>query len=186
MNYVLAVALAEELEGIHGDYNTLFTGVGKINATMALTKYLVENPDTDLVINYGTAGGIDPDMKGMLHVGKFVQSDMDCTEFGFEKYQTPFETMTQEIVVDTKGFTCYTQDKFATVAPEGYCNCVDMEAYALAKVCMTFDINFKCMKFISDIVGQGDQHSDWEANKALGVEMFESSLKDLIGENKNE
>ena len=33
MNYVLAVALAEELEGIHGDYNTLFTGVGKINAT---------------------------------------------------------------------------------------------------------------------------------------------------------
>ena len=37
MNYVLAVALAEELEGIHGDYNTLLTGVGKINATMALT-----------------------------------------------------------------------------------------------------------------------------------------------------
>lgn len=182
MNYVLAVALAEELEGIHGDYNTLFTGVGKINATMALTKYLVENPDTDLVINYGTAGGIDPDMKGMLHVGKFVQSDMDCRDFGFDMYQTPFETMTQEIVVDTKGFTCYTQDKFATVVPEGYCNCVDMEAYALAKVCMTFDINFKCMKFISDIVGQGDQHSDWEANKALGVEMFESSLKDLIGE----
>ena len=182
MNYVLAVALAEELEGILGDYNTLFTGVGKINATMALTKYLVENPDTDLVINYGTAGGIDPDMKGMLHVGKFVQSDMDCRDFGFDMYQTPYETKTQEIVVDTKGFTCYTQDKFATVAPEGYCNCVDMEAYALAKVCMTFDINFKCMKFISDIVGQGDQHSDWEANKALGVEMFESSLKDLIGE----
>jgi hypothetical protein len=38
------------------------------------------------------------------------------------------------------------------------------------------------MKFISDIIGQGDQTSEWEANKSLGVEMFESSLKDLIGE----
>ena len=85
-------------------------------------------------------------------------------------------------MVDNKGFTCYTQDKFATTIPEGYCNCVDMESYALAKVCMVFDKKFKCMKFISDIIGQGDQTSDWEANKALGVEMFESSLKDLIGE----
>ena len=133
MNYVLAVALEDELKGIKGSYNTLYTGVGKINATMALTKYLTENPDTEMVINYGTAGGIDPNMKGMLHIGRFVQADMDCTEFGFDMYQTPFETMTQEIVVDHKGFTCYTQDKFCTVAPEGYCNCVDMEAYALSK-----------------------------------------------------
>ena len=52
------------------------------------------------------------------------------------------------------------QDKFATTKPDGYCNVVDMEAYALAKVCMHFDVNFKCMKFISDIIGQGDQASD--------------------------
>ena len=182
MKYVLAVALAEELEGIKGDYNIIYTGVGKINAAITLTKYLSENPDTELVINYGTAGGVDPDMKGMLHIGKFVQADMDCREFGFENFQTPFESLTTQIVVDHNGFTCYTQDKFATVAPEGYCNCVDMESYALAKVCTVFDIKFKCMKFISDIIGQGDQTSEWEANKSLGVEMFESSLKDLIGE----
>ena len=182
MNYVLVVALADELEGLQGNYNTIITGVGKINATLKLTEYLANNPDTDLVINYGTAGGVDPNMKGMLHVGKFVQADMDCRDFGFEQYQTPFETNTTEIVVDHKGFTCYTQDKFATSVPEGYCNCVDMESYALAKVCMHFRVRFKCLKFISDIIGQGDQTSDWEANKALGVEMFESSLKDLIGE----
>ena len=182
MNYVLAVALEDELQGIKGNYNTLYTGVGKINATMALTRYLTEHSDTELVINYGTAGGVDPHMKGLLHIGNFVQADMDCTEFGFDKFQTPFESLTDKIVVDQKGFTCYTQDKFATVLPEGYCNCVDMEAYALAKVCMVFGVNFKCMKFISDIIGQGDQTSDWEANKALGVEMFESGLKDLIGE----
>ena len=128
MKYVLAVALADELEGIQGNYNTVITGVGKINATLALTEYLTNNPDTELVVNYGTAGGIDPDMKGMLHIGKFVQADMDCR----------------------------------------------------AKVCMHFGVDFKCLKFISDIIGQGDQTSDWEANKALGVEMFESTLKDLI------
>ena len=182
MKYVLVVALQEELEGLKGEYNVLYTGVGKVNAAITLTKYLTENPDIDLVINSGTAGGVNPDMKGMLHVGRFVQSDMDCRDFGFEQFQTPFESNTAEIVVDNKGFTCYTQDKFATTIPDGYCNCVDMESYALAKVCMVFDKRFKCMKFISDIIGQGDQTSDWEANKALGVEMFESSLKDLIGE----
>ena len=182
MKYVLVVALEEELEGLNGEYNVLYTGVGKVNAAITLTKYLTENPDIDLVINYGTAGGVNPDMKGMLHIGKFVQSDMDCRDFGFEQFQTPFESNTSEIVVDSKGFTCYTQDKFATTIPDGYCNCVDMESYALAKVCMVFDKKFKCMKFISDIIGQGDQTSDWEANKSLGVQMFESSLKDLIGE----
>jgi len=180
MKYVLAVALADELEGMQGNYNTIITGVGKINAALKLTEYLTNNPDTELVINYGTAGGVDPNMKGMLHIGKFVQADMDCREFGFDKYQTPFETNTQEIVVDHKGFTCYTQDKFATTKPDGYCNVVDMEAYALAKVCMHFGADFKCLKFISDIIGQGDQTSEWQANKALGVEMFESTLKDLI------
>ena len=53
MKYVLAVALPDEIEGIKGNYNTVHTGVGKINATLALTDYLVKNPETELVINYG-------------------------------------------------------------------------------------------------------------------------------------
>ena len=69
MKYVLVVALEEELEGLNGVYNVLYTGVGKVNAAITLTKYLTENPDIDLVINYGTAGGVNPDMKGMLHIG---------------------------------------------------------------------------------------------------------------------
>jgi adenosylhomocysteine nucleosidase len=182
MNYVLSVALSDELEGIQGNYNTLLTGVGKINATLALTKYLTENPDIDTVINYGTAGGVDKTLKGLLHIGKFVQGDMDCTEFGFDKYQTPFESNTQEIVFDKNGYICYTQDKFATSVPDGECHCVDMEAYALAKVCLSFSVKFKCIKFISDIVGEGNQATEWENNKAKGVEMFEQSLKQLIGE----
>ena len=76
----------------------------------------------------------------------------------------------------------FNQDKFATSVPDGECHCVDMEAYALAKVCLSFGVKFKCIKFISDIVGEGDQATEWENNKANGVGMFEQSLKQLIGE----
>ena len=38
MNYVVVVALADELEGIEGKYNTLITGVCNVNATLQLTK----------------------------------------------------------------------------------------------------------------------------------------------------
>ena len=43
MKYVLVVALEEELEGLKGNYNVIYTGVGKVNAAITLTKYL-ENP----------------------------------------------------------------------------------------------------------------------------------------------
>ena len=46
MKYVLAVALADELEGMQGNYNTIITGVGKINAALKLAEYLANNPDT--------------------------------------------------------------------------------------------------------------------------------------------
>jgi adenosylhomocysteine nucleosidase len=48
---------------------------------------------------------------------------------------------------------------------------VDMEAYALAKVCKLQNINFKCFKFISD--GADENAKDhWIDNCKKGSELF--------------
>ena len=59
MNYVVVVALADELEGIEGNYNTLITGVGKVNAAYQATRAAYKfKPDN--IINYGSAGSLNP------------------------------------------------------------------------------------------------------------------------------
>ena len=51
MSKILIVcALTEETQGELMDYDVLYTGVGKINATYELTRYLPLNFDYDLII----------------------------------------------------------------------------------------------------------------------------------------
>ena len=56
---------------------------------------------------------------------------------------------------------------------------VDMEAYAIAKVCKLENIEFKCFKYISDNADK-NANNDWKANLALGVKAFAQLIKDKI------
>ena len=56
---LIVCALEDEIQGQLEGWDILYTGVGKVNATMALTKKLGKHGTYipyDLVINYGTAG----------------------------------------------------------------------------------------------------------------------------------
>jgi adenosylhomocysteine nucleosidase len=48
---------------------------------------------------------------------------------------------------------------------------VDMEAYAIAKVCKLENIEFKCFKYISDNADQ-NASNDWNTNLILGAKAF--------------
>ena len=54
---------------------------------------------------------------------------------------------------------------------------VDMEAYALAKVCKLEGIEFKCFKYISD-QADGQAASDWIENCKKGAKLFQIKLKE--------
>ena len=59
--------------------------------------------------------------------------------------------------------TCSSADAFETRGPEVACDVLDMEAYALAKVCWLEKASFSCIKYITD----GADHTagdDWQAN----------------------
>jgi adenosylhomocysteine nucleosidase len=91
---LIVCALEVETQGQLEDYDVLYTGVGKVNATYKLTTHFGKYGSYipyDLVINYGTAGSRKIKKKTLVDCTKFVQRDMDVTGLGFMRGETPFE-----------------------------------------------------------------------------------------------
>tara|TARA_R110002020_G_scaffold278675_2_gene494096 strand:- start:871 stop:1584 length:714 start_codon:yes stop_codon:yes gene_type:complete len=187
---LIVCALEVETQGQLDDYEVLYTGVGKVNATFALTQKFGKHGSYipyDLVINYGTAGSRKIKKKTLVDCTKFIQRDMDVTGLGFMRGETPFED-TPPITIETskdvfnpigRRATCGSGDNFAEDKSQYYGEVVDMEAYGLAKVCYHCEVPFISFKYITD--GADEQaHEDWEANLADGIEVFkEKILKEL-------
>ena len=184
-NILIVSALEVETQGKLDDWDVIYTGVGKINATMTLvdrlTDYNYVKPD--LVINYGTAGSRKIKKKTLVDCTKFVQRDMDVTGLGFLRGETPFEQDPPVIIqpqnIDFnpigRNATCGTGDCFVEDKSQYYGEVVDMEAYALAKVCYNYGIPFISFKYITD--GADEQaHEDWEANLADGIVEFKDKI----------
>ena len=68
---------------------------------------------------------------------------------------------------------CGTGDRFEVGPPKLDCDLVDMEAYAIAKVCRKMNVEFTAVKYITD--GSDDQaHKDWFENlKPASRKLFE-------------
>ena len=190
---VLIVSVLEvETQGQLEDYRVLYTGVGKVNATLELTKVLQKAhlhylpPMPKLVINYGTAGSRKIKKKQLVDCTKFIQRDMDVTGLGFMKGETPFESDPPLIIESTSEFnpigrkaSCGSGDSFVEDRTNYYGEVVDMEAYALAKVCYHYDIPFISFKYITD--GADEQsHEDWEKNLANGIVEFKERILEKI------
>ena len=95
----------------------------------------------------------------------------------FKLGQTPFDNI-NEIINSKDGFSCGSGDSFVKKQIEMDVDLVDMEAYALAKVCKIEGIDFRCFKFISDNAN-GDAQSDWVINCKNGAKLFEIKFKDF-------
>ena len=179
---LIVCALEIETQEKLKDYDVLYTGVGKVNATFALTRKfgkLGSYIPYSLVINYGTAGSRKIKKGKLVDCTKFIQRDMDVTGLGFMRGETPFEDdppITIETPKDVfnpigRRATCGSGDNFVEDKTNYYGEVVDMEAYALAKVCYQYDVPFISFKYITD--GADEQaHVDWESNLADGIEVF--------------
>ena len=49
----------------------------------------------------------------------------------------------------------------------------NFEAYAYAKVCKEFDVEFLCHKYITDSCEENEQESNWEERVSDGSNLFE-------------
>ena len=188
---LIVCALEVETQGLLKDYDVLYTGVGKVNATFELTrkfgKYGSYIP-YDSVINYGTAGSRKYKKGQLVDCTKFIQRDMDVTGLGFMRGETPFEGNPEHFIIESpEGVfnpigiraTCGSGDNFVEDKTDYYGEVVDMEAYALSKVCYRYDIPFISFKYITD-GADGEANTDWEKNVGKGiVEFKEKVLEEL-------
>ena len=174
MNKLFVAALKEETVGLNYFYHV---GVGKINATYNLIKLIHEHKPSE-VINYGTAGAIKKELSGIVECTKFYQRDMDVRSLlNLKLGETPFDNI-NEIINSEEGFSCGSGDSFVNKQIEMDLDLVDMEAYALAKVCKLEGINFKCFKYISDNADK-NATSDWTENCKKGAKLFQNKMNNL-------
>ena len=171
-NPLLVFAMKEEAGLAFTNFNPLFTGIGKVNATYHLMKRLQENGHPDIIINMGTAGSSVFKREEVVCINQFVQRDMDASPLGIELFKTPFSgdpvVLEYGIKMDNLPLgVCGSGDHFEMEHNSELYNVVDMEVYALALVAQREDIPFLCLKYISD--GADDNAvSDWneEVKKA--------------------
>ena len=128
---IILVALEEELpKSMLPELIIEYTGVGKINATYR-TLEAIQKYNPEIIINFGTAGAIS-NVTGLVEVTGYVDRDMDVRALGFKLGQTPFE---EGVMIGRRGLVVGSGDSFAIEKPEIECDIVDMEAYAIARVC---------------------------------------------------
>ncbi|SUT95176.1 5'-methylthioadenosine/S-adenosylhomocysteine nucleosidase [Actinobacillus lignieresii] len=153
----------------------LQSGIGKVAAAVG-TALLLELTKPDMIINTGSAGGLDAN----LNVGDIVIStevrhhDADVTAFGYEKGQLPanpaaFLPNEQLVSValketQTAGFNAVSglicsgdvfvngAEKIAIIRQDfPSVAAVEMEAAAIAQVCHAFNVPFVVVRAISDV-----------------------------------
>ena len=174
---LLIIALKEELpRNLLPEFNIEYCGVGKINATYKALE-IISKYEPKLIINFGTAGSLRKNLFGLHEVSHFFQRDMDATALGFKIGVTPFE---ERSVIDfgRTGLSCSSGDNFVSSPPELKTDLVDMEAYAIAKVCVLKNVQFMCFKYVSDNADESAS-KNWKANASLGATAFKDMVKNL-------
>ncbi len=172
-------ALEAEAADAFSHVDAVFTGIGKVNAAIALTTAL-QTRKPKLIVNLGSAGSPRYGKGELVCCTRFVQRDMDVTPLGFARYETPFSDIP---VVLEQGLsmpglplgTCGSGDNFETRHGEAPYDVVDMEAYVLALIAREQGIPFLCLKYISDDAGS-DAADDWSVQVHLAAAAFARAL----------
>lgn len=173
---VILVAWTPELENLSdtdrqrlldNNIEIKVTGVGKINATIAASA-VCSGWKYRRIINVGTAGSHTYDVGSLVKPTNFAQRDMRVETFGFPSFLTPGEE-SPFITIRGKedGPTCWTGDNAngyaETTEQHPTFDVVEMEAYAIAKVCRENNREFIAYKYISDKAGE-DAKEEFEEN----------------------
>ncbi len=170
----LILALPMESQGLFEAANipVSYCGIGKVNAASKAAE-LIHKHGATFILNLGTAGSDRFPTHTLVECSAVVQRDMDITPLGFPLGETPMDPISgridlEELFPDLPKGVCGTGDVFETGTPKVPCDLVDMEAYAIAKVCKQNGVGFSAVKYITD-GSDHNAHNDWQDNLVHGA-----------------
>lgn len=168
-------ALESEAGSSFHEVNKVFTGIGKVNAAIALTR-AIHRHRPRLIVNLGSAGSTCFKRGDVVCCTRFIQRDMDVRGLGFSLYETPLSGVPPVLeyglkVAGLPEAACGTGDSFEMSHSATVYNVVEMEAYPLALIAMQENIPFLCLKYISD--GADDAAAeDWAVHVHRAADAF--------------
>lgn len=170
MKTIILVALPEELDAKLVSAPVVYTGVGLSNAAM-MTYDAIVNYQPDRIINYGSAGALK-NHKGLLSVAAVCQRDANCEPLRERGFMLGENILYYQS--GNSGVRCGSGNNFVTEPDQwtkDHCDIVDMELWAIAKVCEKMNIPWTSMKYISDNA-DGDSGKVWQEKLLDGQAEF--------------
>ncbi|QWE09443.1 5'-methylthioadenosine nucleosidase [Polynucleobacter ibericus] len=179
---LIITALESELKraALPSSVEIVYSGIGKINAAITSLN-AIQQFSPKRIINFGTVGKINPDLHGLLEIGKVIQRDMDAEPLA-PRGSTPFCPRPQEYL-STGQFLCGSGDSFVTgrdpwLLSQGV-DVVDMELYAIAAIAYDHHIPWQSFKYITDDANE-NSGDDWQSKVHHGQELFLEKLMQMI------
>jgi adenosylhomocysteine nucleosidase len=182
---LIACALPEELgtEPLPGDIPVVWTGVGKVNTAIAVTRAIARH-QPDVVLNFGTAGRVSAHVSGLVEVSRVIQRDMLAEPLA-PRGHTPFDTTPPALLSTANtGVTCASGDSFVSehdpwLVDQGV-DIVEMELFALAMACHQHGVGWQAMKYITDDADSAAAQ-DWSSQVRQGRLLFRQWLAQRLG-----
>lgn len=194
--HVLFVMAADQEygEALQSRFTPLITGVGPVEAAVQLTAALsaLGSIRPDLVVSLGSAGSRDLEQTTIYQVASVSYRDMDASALGFEKGATPFLDLpvTLDLPIQLSGLPHATLSTGANiVSGKAYdqieAEMVDMETYAVLRVCQHFGVPLIGLRGISDGRDELRHIGDWteylhviDENLAAAVDRLSQAILD--------
>ncbi|WP_417833495.1 5'-methylthioadenosine/S-adenosylhomocysteine nucleosidase [Thalassospira xiamenensis] len=172
-NVLFAMAANQEY-GPHLEklFKPLMIGIGPVEAAINLSTALAElklaNDLPDLVVTLGSAGSRTLEQAKVYQVSSVSYRDMDCSALGFERGITPYLNLPAVLDLPYR-IPTLPEARLSTganvVSGDAYnaidADMVDMETYAVLRVCQKFDVPVIGLRGISDGKEELNTLSDW-------------------------
>ncbi|WP_455273205.1 5'-methylthioadenosine/S-adenosylhomocysteine nucleosidase [Rhizobium herbae] len=192
--YVMAVD-AEYGVHLRERISPLMTGVGPVEAAVALTRTLTQlagrDSLPDLVVSLGSAGSARLEQAEVYQATSVAYRDMDASPLGFEKGATPFLDL--PVIVDlplripgvktaslSTGANIVSGATYEAIAAD----MVEMETFAVLRACQSFAVSLIGLRGISDGKAELKHVGDWteylhviDEKLAAAVDALEKAVK---------